>query len=74
MLKDDNCVLTQAIVPEVLSQVLKRIECQPINKIIKRMLFGVILASMVNNYKSTFQYLEANNLTEQVMDQILKFE
>jgi hypothetical protein len=73
MLKDDNCVLTQAIVPEVLSQVLKRIECQPINKIIKRMLFGVILASMVNNYKSTFQYLEANNLTEKVMDQILKF-
>ena len=46
---------------------------KPMNRILKRCLFGVILASMVSNYRATFQYLEQSNLTDTVINTILKF-
>ena len=73
LLKDDVHTESEAVIPELLSQVLKRMEEQPMNRALKRILFGVILASMVSNYKTTFEYFEAHNMTENIIDQALKY-
>ena len=73
LLKSDNHHLTEAIIPEVLSRVFDRLKEKPMNRILKRCLFGIVLASIVSNYQSTFQYLESTSSTNIVLQTLLKF-
>jgi len=73
MLKTEQSSITDKIVPEVLENVLKRMKEKPKNRVIKRLMFGIILSAMVSNFNATFQFLENNNLSHQVMESVLKF-
>jgi hypothetical protein len=73
LLKSDNHHLTEAIIPEVLSRVFDRLKEKPMNRILKRCLFGIVLASIVSNYRATFQYLESTSSTPTVLQTLLKF-
>lgn len=73
LLKSDNHHLTEAIIPEVLSRVFDRLKEKPMNRILKRCLFGIILAAIVSNYRATFQYLESTSSTPTVLQTLLKF-
>lgn len=73
LLKSDNHHLTEAIIPEVLSRVFDRLKEKPMNRILKRCLFGIVLASIVSNYRATFQYLESTSSTAGVLQTLLKF-
>lgn len=73
ILKNDNPEYTESVVEDVLTKVVERIGEKPMNRVLKRILFGVILASMVSNYRATFSFLENQNLTDFVMESVLKF-
>lgn len=72
-MKDDDYRITAHIIPELLAQVSKRMEEKPMNKVIKRILFGIFLASLVSNYRATIEYLQSNQLTETFLMRVFKY-
>lgn len=75
LLKDDSgngVSPTDAFIPDTLMEISKRLEQQPMNSVIKRILFTVFLSCMVSNFKATFTYLEAHGLTDGIIEETLK--
>jgi len=73
MLKDDNNPILNLVIPGILENVLTRLNEKPMNRNLKRILYCVVLASMVSNYRATFEYLENTNKTSEVMTKVLQF-
>lgn len=73
MLRSNGEPSLDNVVAAVLDQVFLRMTETPMNKVTKRILYGVILASIFSNYNKTFEYLEKMNLTREVVENILGF-
>lgn len=72
LLKTDDTSYTDRAIPVVLDNVIMRMKEKPNNKIIKRVLFGVIMASIISNFNATIKFLQEKDLTDSVFESILK--
>ena len=73
MLKgEDTNPYLNSIVPEVIQKVVTKIQDKNINKIHKRILYEVILSSMISCYEATIDTLEKLQLTETVINYFIK--
>ena len=71
--KNDNTESINIVIPQVLEQVFVRLTQKPMNTSLQRIIYGVILASIMSNPGVTFQYLQEHNMLEDVFETILKF-
>ena len=72
-LKSDGDESLNLVIPEVLKQIIERANHKPMNSVLKRIIYGVIMAAMMSNHRATFEYLESHGLTLVVFEEIMKF-
>lgn len=71
--RDESSAYLDTIVPEVIEKVISRINEKPMNSNMKRILYQVILASVISNYKATVESLEQFKMTDQFISEIINF-
>jgi hypothetical protein len=73
LLKSEGEESLNLIIPEVLKQVMERANHRPMNKVLKRIIYGVVLAAMMSNHRATFEYLSSHNLIGDVFESVINF-
>ena len=71
--RDENSAYLDTIVPEVIEKVISRINEKPMNKNMKRILYEVVLAGVISNYKATIESLEHFKETDRFITELLRF-
>ena len=71
--RDESSSYLDTVVPEVIEKVISRIKEKPMNKNMKRILYQIILASIISNYKATIECLEQSKITNEFIREVIAF-